>query len=311
MQISFGMFEDNERRKKKTMLDDVVHVIDFKKIDSILQGMYSYEGRPPIPPLILFKTLLLEAWYRLSDIQVVEEIHDRRSFERFVGEEVRKYHVDDTTLVKFRNRMRENRIEEAVWTAVEQSLIQAGVVIRHGTIVDSTLVKGACRRGSKRKDGGLVDEDVHCTARKKKVIDGMKMHVALDEGSEIIRRVNLSHIEEHDHGHLESMLPADTRGAFADKAYKSKEHDLLLRRRKMKNHILRKGYRNHALTKADKRWNRKQNRIRSAVERKINDLKRWCGLARMRFIGLVRNRLWVMIGAIACNLKRSALLLAA
>jgi IS5 family transposase len=93
----------------------------------------------------------------------------------------------------------------------------------------------------------------------------MKMHVAMDEGSEIIRRVNLSHIEEHDHGHFESMLPADTQEAFADKAYKSKEHDLLLRRWKVKNRVLRKGFRNRALTKADKRWNSKQNRIRSAV----------------------------------------------
>jgi IS5 family transposase len=115
---------------------------------------------------------LLEAWYRLSDVQVVEEIHDRRSFERFVGEDVRKYHMDDTTLVKFRNRMREKRIEEKVWAAVEQSLVAAGAIIRHGTIVDSTMVKGACRRGSKRKDGGLVDDDVHCTARKKKSSTG-------------------------------------------------------------------------------------------------------------------------------------------
>ncbi len=31
MQISFGLFEDNERRKKNTMLDDIMHFIDFKK----------------------------------------------------------------------------------------------------------------------------------------------------------------------------------------------------------------------------------------------------------------------------------------
>jgi IS5 family transposase len=148
MQMTFGMHEDRERHQKKTMLDEIAQFIDFRKIDQILKGMYTNEGRPPIPPMILFKTLLLEAWYRLSDVQVVEEIHDRRSFEWFVGEDVRKYYVDDTPLVKFRNRMREKRIEEKVWAAVEQSLVEAGVIIRHGTIVDSTMVKGACRRGS-------------------------------------------------------------------------------------------------------------------------------------------------------------------
>jgi IS5 family transposase len=311
MQMTFGMYEDQDRRQKKTMLDEILQVIDFGKIERILQDMYTNEGRPPIPPLILFKILLLEAWYRLSDVQVVEEIHDRRSFERFVGKEVRKYYLDDTTLVKFRNRMRAHQVEEKVWAAVEQSLVEAGVLIRHGTIVDSTMVKGACRPGSKRKDGTPVDEDIHCTARKKKVIDGMKVHVSMDSGSEIIRRVEISHIEEHDHGHLESMLTEDTEEAIADKAYKSKEHDRMLRRKKVKNRILRKARRNCALSDADKRWNRRQNRIRTAIERKMNDLKRWCGLARMRFIGLARNRLWVMFGAMACNLKRSLVLLAA
>ncbi len=73
--------------------------------------------------------------------------------------------MDDARFVKFHNRRRDSRIGEAVWAAVEQSPIHAGVVIHHGTIVDSTMVKGACRHGSIRKDGGLVDEDSHCRAR--------------------------------------------------------------------------------------------------------------------------------------------------
>lgn len=83
MQISFGMFVDRDLHQKKTILEEIIQVIDFGKMDQILQGMYTNEGRPPIPPIILFKTLLLEAWYRLSDVQLVEEIHNRRSFERF------------------------------------------------------------------------------------------------------------------------------------------------------------------------------------------------------------------------------------
>jgi len=55
---------------------------------------------------MLFKALLLESWYDLSDVEVALEIHDRRIFERFIGPEIRNYHLDDTTLVKFRNRLR-------------------------------------------------------------------------------------------------------------------------------------------------------------------------------------------------------------
>jgi len=105
MQPTFGMLEDQARRKKKSMLDEIGKVIDFRRIEKLLLKMYKGGGRPPIPPVMLFKTLLPESWYGLSDVQVVEEIHDRRSFERFIGEGVRKYHLDDTTLVKFRNRI--------------------------------------------------------------------------------------------------------------------------------------------------------------------------------------------------------------
>ena len=40
-------------------------------------------------------------------------------FERFVGEGVREYHVDDTTLVKFRERLREAWLIDRVWSAVQ------------------------------------------------------------------------------------------------------------------------------------------------------------------------------------------------
>src|SRR4030042_1902279 len=112
MQFTFGMMEDRERRHKDSFLDRVNEIIDFSEIEKLLKTLYKNEaGRNPIPPLILFKTLLLESWYGLSDVEVVEEIHDRRSFERFGGEEVRKYHVEAKNLVKFRKRMRDTGMQ--------------------------------------------------------------------------------------------------------------------------------------------------------------------------------------------------------
>ncbi|MBF0291829.1 MAG: hypothetical protein HQK86_06685 [Nitrospinae bacterium] len=45
------------------MLDDAVNVIEFTRIEKLLLKMYKGGGRPPIPPLMLFKALLLESWY--------------------------------------------------------------------------------------------------------------------------------------------------------------------------------------------------------------------------------------------------------
>jgi IS5 family transposase len=307
MQITFGMMEDQSRRQKKTMLDDVVEIIDFQKIEDLLLGMYKGNtGRPPIPPLILFKALLLESWYGLSDVEVVQEIHDRRSFERFVGEDVRKYHLDDTTLVKFRERLRDSGMMTKVWEEVDRALIRQGLVVKQGTIVDSTLVAGACRGGSKRKGGQPVDEDCGYTVRRGQAVSGYKVHVGMDEGSEIIRKMEISWIEEHDHPYLHSLIPAGTKRVYGDKAYRSEEHERYLRKRKIKSRILFKGYRNRGLNQVQKRKNRLWSAVRSMIEPKINDLKRWCSMERMRYFGLERNRLWVQMCGLASNFKRAA-----
>ena len=212
MQITFGMMEDQSRRKKGTMLDEMVEIIDFRNIEELLMGMYKGgTGRPPIPPLMLFKALLLESWYGLSDVQVVQEIHDRRSFERFVGEEVRKYHLDDTTLVKFRERLRDSGVMRKVWEEVDRALLRRGLVVKPGTIVDSTLVEGACRSGSPPQDGTSVNADTGYTVRHGNAVSGYKVYIGMDKGSELIRKMEISRIQEHDHHYLRSLIPTRTK----------------------------------------------------------------------------------------------------
>jgi len=312
MQISFGMYEDKNRRLKKTMLEEVDKVLDFPKIEKLLMEMYrGNTGRPPIPPLILFKCLLLESWYGLSDVEVVQEIHDRRSFERFVGEGVREYHVDDNTLVKFRERLREAGLIDRVWGAVQQGLDRKGLLVKKGAIVDSTLVEGACKPESKDQDGKPVDEDVHYTSRQGKAVDGMKVHVGQDEKSGLIRKMELSHIEEHDHEHFKNMIPRGVEKAFADKAYRSKKHDEYLKERGIQNCVLNRVWRGQELTQREVKQNKVWGRVRCRIEATMNTLKRWCSMGRMRYYGMARNKIWVLICGIAFNGKRAVKLAAA
>lgn len=314
MQISFGMYEDQNRRLKKTMLEEVEKVLDFQKIEKLLLEMYvgpGQAGRPPIPPLMLFKALLLESWYGLSDVEVVQEIHDRRSFERFVGEEVRKYHVDDTTLVKFRNRLKETGLMNRVWKAVQTGLDRKGLLVKKGAIVDSTLVKGACKPEAKRQDGNPVDEDVQYTSRNGKAVDGMKVHVGLDAKSGLIRKMVLGSIRENDHQRFKEMVPRGVKRAYADKMYWSKEHAEYLRKRGIQNCILRRTWGSRELTKAQVGMNKRFGRVRSRIEATMSVLKRWSSMDRMRYYGFARNKIWVLICGIAANGKRALNLAAA
>jgi transposase len=210
-QLTFGMQEDDLMRKKETMLDRIDQIIDFRPIETLLESVYDRQtGRPAIPPVKLFKMLLLEQWYGLSDVRVVEEVHDRRSFERFVGQDIRRYHVDDTTLVKFRERIRHARLERRLFDLIKNQLDEQGLFVRKGTIIDSTIVQGATSPGRRKKNGEPVDPDVAYTSRKGKAKEGMKVHLSVDLGSGLVEHISLTPITVHDHHVFEELIPSET-----------------------------------------------------------------------------------------------------
>lgn len=254
---------------------------------------------------MLFKMLLLQQWDGYSDTKVVEAVHDSRSIGRFIGQDIRNYYVDATTLVVFRKRLRSAQIEGELLEMINTQLAQKGYFVRKGTIIDSTLVAAATKAGRTKRDGTLVDPDVETVKRKDAFREGMKVHVGMDSVSELIESVALSSVRVHDHCVFEEMIPEETEAVYADKAYDSEAHRDYLRKHGMRNGILRKAQRNHPLTTAQKERNKERGVIRGAIERKINDLKRWCHLTRLRYYTKERNWLQVLCAVIAVNLKRA------
>ena len=88
MQRQMGQmsFADGLVNGATNFLSEVDTVLDWTSLEQELSGIYSSStGRPSYPLLVLFKTLLLQQWYRLSDPGMEEAMCDRISFRRFVG----------------------------------------------------------------------------------------------------------------------------------------------------------------------------------------------------------------------------------
>jgi len=100
-------------------------------------------GAQPIDPVKLYKIEILKHMYQIGDEKAIEEIADRISFRKFVGIEYNEKIPDATTMVKFRNRMANERLFDAAWNLVEKWLAEAGYILKRGhmAIVDATLVK--------------------------------------------------------------------------------------------------------------------------------------------------------------------------
>lgn len=71
-----------------------------------------YEGRPSFSPSVIFKMLILEYLYGLSDVAVSKICRHDFLFRWFIGVDVLDPIPDDTTLVKFRKRLREEGFRE-------------------------------------------------------------------------------------------------------------------------------------------------------------------------------------------------------
>ena len=89
-------------------------------------------GRAGYRPILMFKALLLQSLYGLSDAQLEEALGDRLSFRRFVGLSLEDSTPDHTTLCRFRLRLIDEGLLEKLFAELDRQLEQAGVILKRG-----------------------------------------------------------------------------------------------------------------------------------------------------------------------------------
>ena len=91
----------------------------------------------------------------------------------------------------------------------------------------------------------------------------------------------------------------------ADKGYQSKKNAEILKRKKLKNHILKKGKKNKPLTKWEKYFNKLVGKTRFKVERTFGSIKKWFNGGVARYRGISKMHTQNILEAICYNLYRS------
>jgi len=138
------------RKHKGCFLDEIDRLIDWKPFEKVLRQklkrVVNAVGNPAYPPLLMFKILLLQRWYKLSDMAVEEALCDRLSFVRFTGLSLDHDEVPDaTTICRFRQGLVERNILKRLLDKLNHPLERQGLLVREGTIVDTSVVSSARR----------------------------------------------------------------------------------------------------------------------------------------------------------------------
>ena len=110
-------------------------------------------GRPPYDPVMMFKILVLQALYGLSDDQAEFQIQDRLSFIRFLGLGLGDHVPDAKTIWLFREHLTQARAVENLFARFDKHLTMAGYLAMGGQIVD---VEPLERCWSERQGRGIV-----------------------------------------------------------------------------------------------------------------------------------------------------------
>ena len=285
-------------------------------------------GRPPFDAVLMFKTLVLQSLYNLSDDQTEYQIRDRLSFMRFLELDLDQRIPDAKTIWLFRDTLTQAEVVKPLFDQFEAYLAQHGLQPRSGQLIDASLVPVPKQRNSREENATIkegdcpIEWDEQPNKRRQKDTEarwtkkhgtshyGYKNHVNVDKQHKLIRQYVVTDAAVHDSQMLEDvLLPAEAgRDIWADSAYRSAEIETELKAKRLRSKIHYKGYRNKALTTQQQTWNRARSRIRARVEHVFGHQVTAMGGKLIRTIGLLRARAKIGLKNLTYNLQRFLIL---
>lgn len=308
------------RAASNPMLDRVLELVEWAAVERHLRGLHaSNRGAPGYPPLTMFKAMLLQQWHGLSDPEAEAALADRLSFRRFCGFALHEDTPDHVTIHRFREALRLGGLDEQLVAEIDRQLDARGLILRRGTLIDASLVAAAVKRPKPPKeppvpgpDGQAAsklvrsprDPEAEWTKKGHQRHFGYKAHVAVDQGSGLIRAALLTGASVNDTVPADQLVMGDEAAVYADQAYDKHARRQGLWALGIKPRLMFRPNKHHRLTPRQERFNQAVGRRRAPVEQIFARLKGCYRWARVRYLGLARNATHLRLLCLAMNLKR-------
>jgi len=286
----------------------------------------SNAGAKPYDAVMMFKILIIQSLYNLSDEAVEYQILDRMSFMRFLGLHVGDPVPDAKTIWLFREQLKGAGIFEKLFKRFEAFLADRGYAAKRGQIIDASIVSAPKQRNSREENSmikeGNTPQEWHEAKKRQKDVDarwtkkngttyyGYKNHVSIDVEHKFIRGYEVTDAAVHDSQVFEELLDKHNSSpeVYADSAYLSERSLQRLGELGFVEQIQRKGYRGRKLSEQEQQENRRRARIRSRIEHVFGVQAKMAGSLILRCIGIMRARIKIGLRNLAYNLNRYAVL---
>ncbi len=238
-------------------------------------------GRPHTDEIVVVRSMLLQAWYGISDEELEFQINDRLSFRNFL--DFPKSVPDFSTIWKIRERLKNAGIDNLIWNELQRQLDSKGYKISKGVIQDATFIESDLgrKRHHKEKKAKKNGEEINYTEKQKQHIDrdasfaikagqvhyGYKNHIKADVDNLLIRDYKVTTASLHD-SQIDLVKEEDI-AAYRDKGYFGKKlcSGVI-------DNTLQRGTRARKLSDEEKERNKELSKVRALGERPFGVIKR-------------------------------------
>ena len=219
--MTMSAFSDelaNVRTHKKEFLAQIERIVPWGEWIALIKPCY-YKGKRGNKPYDLERMLriyLIQNLYDLSDMATMAEVIDSRAFSEFCGVDSSNQVPDGDTLGRFRNLLVKNGLQEKLFAQVVSMLMERGMILKKGTIVDSTIISAPSSTKNKEKQR---DPDAHQVKKGNTWHFGYKAHVGVDKDSGIVHTVKVTAANQHDVSMTSELLTGEENAVYGDSGY--------------------------------------------------------------------------------------------
>jgi transposase, IS5 family len=292
-QIALTLQLATKKTRKREFLDQMNTVVPWADLVALIAPYYpeGRNGRPPFSLETMLRTHFMQQWFSLSDPGMEEAFFDTPLYREFAQLAEFTRLPDESTILRFRHRLEKHKLAEQILATVNDQLIQRGLLLKAGTVVDATLIPAPT--STKNKDKAR-DPEMHSSKKGNQWYFGMKAHIGVDAQSGLVHTVRGTSGNVHDVTEANSLLHGQEQDSFGDAGYQgaSKRPDA---KPSVTWHVAMRPGQRKALNKDDPldaltdKIEKAKAAIRAKVEHPFRVIKRQFGYAKVRYRGLKKN----------------------
>ncbi len=131
-----------KKTRKREFLEQMEHVVPWAALVKLIAPHYpkGTNRRPPFPLETMLRIHFMQQWFSLSDPGMEEAFFDVPLYREFAQLEDYARLPDESTILRFRHRLEQHQLAEQILATVNQLLIQQGLLLKVGGVVDATLI---------------------------------------------------------------------------------------------------------------------------------------------------------------------------